>query len=274
METSAARRLVSTESTEVEDELLAQLGGSETFATREILPPDENCPFDLEVAAPRAVDVAKLYTLWHQEIPPTIQATLGPRFAVMLCHSLTPFYRIGRRRIGVASLGYMVTLEPQQSGCRTASLFPESKLVNFGKIDAEVQLGLDVGGELALPQEALTLANTGVPGLNIAGAKINATTNAQFGIAIHCAVSLVQVQAGPIGEGGARWNIYKAGEGMDVNHTLLQTLLVPEGTTQLHVQIDSWIREPRRFLKLFRSVEWKFPTVEYDVPLEAGPLHH
>ena len=272
MEACAAQHLVSTGSTEVEDELLLSLGGAQEFEYRDFLIPDEKCPFDLEVAAPRAVDVAKLYKLWHQRIPATIEAALGPRFAVMLCHSITPFYCSGRRPIGVASLGYTITFKPENSGFRTASLFPESKLVNYGKIDTEIQLGLDAGGELAVPKETLALANTAVPGLNIAGAKINATTDVQLGIAIQCVFSFVQAQAGPVGEGGARWNIYKVGQRIDVNHTLLHTLLVPSTTMALHCKIASWVREPRRFFKWLKAREWKFPTVEYDISLDSDPL--
>jgi hypothetical protein len=269
METSEPKLLVSIERVEIEDELLQQLAGQNEVEFREHTIADDSCPFDLEVAAPRAVDVAKLYKLWHLNIPPTIAAALGPHFAVLLCHSVTPFYRRGQRPVGVAGLGYTATLE--QSGCVTASLFPESKLVNYGKIEAELQLGLDCGGALAVPKETLTLADAAVPGLHIAGASINATTNAQFGIAIQCSFSFIQAQAGPVGAGGARWNIYKKGQRIDLNHTLLHTLLAPDHTKQLHVCIDSWVRQPRRVLGLLKGIEWTFPRVEYDVSLESQP---
>jgi len=270
METSEPKLLVSTETVEVEDELLQQLAGEHEIEFREHTIADDRCPFNLEVAAPRAVDVARLYKLWHQNIPPAIAAALGPQFAVLLFHSVTPFYRPGQRAVGVASLGYTATLE--QPGCVTASLFPESKLVNYGKIEAELQLGLDCGGALAVPKETLALADAAVPGLHIGGASIAATTNAQFGIAIRCSFSFIQAQAGPVGAGGARWNIYKGGQRIDLNHTLLHTLLAPDGTEQLHVYIDSWVRRPRRLLGLLKGVEWRFPRVEYDVSLESQPL--
>jgi hypothetical protein len=151
-------------------------------------------------------------------------------------------------------------------------LFPDSRLVSAGKIDSALELGLELGGALRVPDEALALANAAVPGLTIAGASINATTNAQVGIAIRCTFSFIQVQAGPVGEGGARWNIYKKGQRIDVNHTLLHTLLAPNGTKQLHVCIESWVRQPVKVLKLRKGIEWKFPQVEYDVSLESNPL--
>jgi hypothetical protein len=261
-------RLTSKERTEVEDEVLFGLSDVEAEGVQEAatLGADETCPFELEVAAPRAVDVAKLYKLWKRRIPETLEAALGPHFAVMLCQSLTPFYRHGRSQIGVASLGYRIWIEP--GGCRTASLFPESKLIKVGTLDTKVQLGLNAGGELALPDSGLQLANAAIPGLALNGINIDATTDAQFGIAIRCNISLVQVQAGAIGEGGAGWNIYKKGQRIDLNHPLLHTLLAPAGTKKLHAKIETWLREPTRFFGVLRGIEWRFPAVEYDISLE------
>jgi hypothetical protein len=261
--------LIAERQTEVEDEVLfrfsddeANQGVQEALA----LAADETCPFELEVAAPRAVDVAMLYKLWRLKVPETLEAALGPHFPVMVCQSLTPFYRHGGNRVGVASLGYRIRIEPE--GCRTASLFPESKLVKVGRLDASVQLGLDAGGELAVPDSVLQLANSTVPGLALNGIKIDAATDARFGIAIQCDVSLIHVQSGAIGEGGAGWNIYKQGQKIDINHALLHTLLAPHGTKKLHATIETWVRQPRRFLKLFRGIEWRFPPVTYDISLE------
>lgn len=85
-----------------------------------------------------------LYKLWERKIPETLEAALGPHFAVMVCQSLTPFYRHAGSQVGVANLGYRIRIEPE--GCRTAGVFPESKLVKVGGLDANVQLGLDAGG--------------------------------------------------------------------------------------------------------------------------------
>jgi hypothetical protein len=267
MVTSGARRLQATGFADVDDDVFASLVDEEEFRAAG-LTADENCPFELAVAAPRAVDVVKLYQLWKRPLPETLEASLGPHFAVMLCQSMTPFYRHGDRPIGVASLGYRIEVEP--AGCRTASVFPESKLLTVGTASANVKLGLNADGGLTVPKTALDLASS-IPGLSLNGIRIDATTDAHVGVALQCEISLVQVQAGPIGEGGAGWNIYKKGQRIDVQHALLHTLLAPNGTVALTAKIDTWVREPRRFFKVLRGREWRFPTVEYRVSLERNP---
>lgn len=270
MVTSEARRLQAIGFADVDDDVFASLMADEEEELRAgSLTADENCPFELEVAAPRAVDVVKLYQLWKRPLPETLEASLGPHFAVMLCQSMTPFYRHGGRPVGVASLGYRIEIEP--AGCRTASMFPESKLLTVGTASANVQLGLNADGGLDVPKTALDLA-TGIPGLSLNGVKIDATTDARVGVVLQCEISFVQVQAGPIGEGGAGWNLYKKGQRIDIQHALLHTLLAPNGTEALKSKINAWVREPRRFFKVIRGREWRFPTVEYDVSLERNPI--
>jgi len=269
MVTAPNTRLIAKGSSQIEDEVLSRLSDvelNEGIQETITLTADETCPIELEVAAPRAVDVAMLYKLWERKVPETLEAALGPHFAVMLCQSLTPFYRHGGHQVGVASLGYRIRIKPD--GCRTASLFPESKLVKVGTLDTNVQLGLAAGGELAVPDSILQLANTTVPGFVLNGIKIDAATDAKFGVAIQCDVSLVHVQAGAIGEGGAGWNIYKRGQRIDVNHALLHTLLAPHGTKNLHAKIQTWVRQPRGLFGPLRAIEWQFPVVEYDICLQ------
>jgi hypothetical protein len=263
-------RLQATGFVDVDDDVFESLMRDEKDEFRTAaLNPDENCPFELAVAAPRAVDVVKLYKLWKRPLPATLEASLGPHFAVMLCQSLTPFYRSGGRPVGVASLGYRIEIEP--TGCVIASVFPESKLLKVGTADVKIQLGLNADGGLDVPKTALALAS-GIPGLSLNGIRIDATTDTHVGVALQCEISFLQVQAGPIGQGGAGWNLYKKGQRIDIAHALVHTLLAPNGTKGLTAKIDTWVREPRRFLKLVRGREWRFPTVEYAVSLERTPL--
>ena len=129
---------------------------------------------------------------------------------------MTPFYRHGDRPVGVACLGYRIEIEP--AGCRTASLFPESKLVTIGKAGASIQLGLNADGGLDVPKTALSLASN-IPGLSLNGVKIDATTDAHIGVALQCEISFLQFQAGPIGEGGAGWNCPTRGASASTSST-------------------------------------------------------
>lgn len=113
---------------------------------------------------------------------------------------------------------------------------------------------------------------SGIPGLSLNGVKVEATTDAHIGVALQCEISFVQVQAGPIGEGGAGWNLYKKGQRIDIQHPLLHTLLAPNGTKALKVKINAWVREPRRFFRVLRGREWRFPSVDYAVSLERNPI--
>ena len=74
-----AQRLQATGFSDVEDDVLASLvtdEEGEEFRTIG-LAPDDTCPFELEVAAPRAIDVVKLYSLWKRPLPATLEASLG-----------------------------------------------------------------------------------------------------------------------------------------------------------------------------------------------------
>ena len=64
----------------------------------------------------------------------------------------------------------------------------------------------------------------------------------------------------------------KRGQRIDIQHPLIHTILAPNGTKALKAKIDAWVREPRRFFKLLRGREWRFPRVEYQVSLERTPV--
>ena len=86
--TAPNTRLIAKGSSQIEDEVLSRLSDvelNEGIQETITLTADETCPIELEVAAPRAVDVAMLYKLWERKVPETLEAALGPHFAVMLC---------------------------------------------------------------------------------------------------------------------------------------------------------------------------------------------
>lgn len=227
---------------------------------------DPDRPYDLEVVAPRAVDLRQLYRLAGKPLPPDIEAALGPRLPVLLYQGLTPFHKPGARPIGVWGMGYQVELEGGIDG-RTAAIAPEDRLFRTGEIEATVDVGVGGGGELAVPETALAVLNE-VPALPLHRARVHATGHARFGLALRLDFSLLQVQAAPLGAGGARWNLYRRAERLDRFQPLVQTLLVPEGTTRLALRLTTWVRRRGWFFGLLRGREWISRPERYEVSLE------
>jgi hypothetical protein len=225
---------------------------------------DPDNPFDLSAASPHAIDVLKLYSLSGLKVPPTIEASRGSTIPILLCHGLTPFYKPGVEPTGVWGMGYTATLKDVDAA--TVAVFPESKLLKVAQSRQELQFGLTAGGKIGVPDEGLALANQ-IPGVTMTGAELHATTNQEFGLAIRCSFSVLEVQAGPVGAGGARWNIYRTSERIDVFQPLFQTLLIPRGVERLCISVEMWVRRPFRFLAWTKVRQWLYPPVTFDVSL-------
>ena len=124
--------------------------------------------------------------------------------------------------------------------------------------------GLEVGGGFQVPQETLQLTAQ-IPGLSLTGASLHATTDQTFGLALECSFSLLEVQAGPVGAGGVRWNLYRGRERIDTYHPLFHTLRIPEGTRSLRLVVEAWVRRSGRFFGLGRARHWHYPAQEFEV---------
>jgi hypothetical protein len=228
---------------------------------------DEACEFDLEVMKPRAVDIRALMQQQGEDLPPALHATLGPRRPLLLYHGFTPFHKRGASPTPIWGMGYDVRLKGVDGA--TVSIEPGSAVEKVGEIEQNVSIGLDIGGELQLAGEALELLSE-VPGFSMKGVKVFATTHNRFSLALHLELSLLKVVAGPVGAGGARWDIYRTRERLDHFQPLVQTLLVPEDTERLHFEVETWIRRRGKFFGLISAREWTFPGQEFDVSLEGA----
>jgi hypothetical protein len=242
----------------------AQRGG--TGAEAEPTAADTEPPFDLQVVKPRAVDVRKFCQLVNKPVPPDIEAALGPRIPVLLYHGLTPFHRPGQKPLPVWGLGYEVQLEGGDAS--TVALEPDTRLLSLVKGKLEAQVGLSADGAMEVPSGTLQVINA-VPGVTLQGARVHATSNAQFGLAIQFDLSVLEVQAGPVGAGGARWNLYQAHERLDRFQPLLHTLLVPAGTQRLNLVVKTWVRSRARWLGLIKARQWSPPEERFEVSLEG-----
>ena len=260
-------RVASTGYQEIDDPIFTLLDEQiQPPAFRSPTPSGLGEPFDLEVARPRAVDIRRLYGLLGQEVPPEITAALGPSSPILLCHGLTPFYKPGQCPIGVWGMGYKITLN--RLGGSTVALFPDSDLIEVAKVSQKLRLGVAVGGEISMPIEGLEIVNN-IPGFQLAKSMLHATTDQTYGIAIDCSFSVMKIQAGPVGNGGARWNLYRADERIDLHQPLFHSLLVPAGTESIQLTIETWIRRSQRLFRWRSPRQWLYPPIDFDVSLEG-----
>jgi hypothetical protein len=228
--------------------------------------PDDRPPFDLEVVKPRAVDIRKLWALTGQDVPAEIQSAVGARVPILLHQGLTPFHPAGAPKRRVWGLGYEIRVNDLDAA--TVSLAPPSRSYEIGRLEQKTQLGLGIGGALAVPEAALK-AVAEIPGVTLEGARLQITNDSQFRIGIELSLSVLEVQAGPVGAGGARWNFYAGRERLDTFHPLLHTLLVPAGTQELSVSVKTWVRRRARWLGLVSARQWTSPDVPFHVSLEG-----
>ena len=268
---SQAQIIASTTWRDIDDPILAALERSDVppaeAALRDIPPRVPDRPFDLEVAKPRAISVERLYQLLNKPVPADVQAALGATVPILLAHGMTPFYKAGHRPSGVWGQGYQCTIDSER--CDTVSLIPESRKYDVIHARQTLTFGLTAGGQLATPPvPTLPLGGSGLT-IDLAGATLSGTTDQQFAVALNCTFSVLEVQAGPIGAGGARWNLYRGRESIDTFQPLFQTLLVPRGTATLRFTIDTWVRGSGRFFGLVGAREWVYPPVTFDVSLES-----
>lgn len=234
--------------------------GRELAPVPEALRP-EACPFDLEVATPYAVDLRRLCELNATKMPPEVEAKLGASVPILIYHRMTPFAQAGERSHGIWGLGYSVRPTGLPSAT-TVDLVPSTKLATFvstrfkiaadmgigGRIELPsslVNIGVGAGGELGPAGDPATAAGAIVPGWPISDARLSLSADAQFAfiLGLDLDLSLLEVQAGPVGAGGARWNLYRRGKRIDVTQSLVHTLTVPQGVTGLKLRVTTWICE-------------------------------
>jgi len=265
-------RLTSQSIALVDDELLEQLD-DEAEAEAALFapmgfeqPPDgaeDDRPFELEVARPYAVDLAKLFLLAGKPTPPVVGADAGTHRALLLSHALTAFAPAGHRPTSIWGMGYEVSLHGLEDAV-TLSLSPDDQFESIGSAKVDVNVGLTAGGKLSLMAPALVGSALG---LNLPGVDLIASTDDNFSLGFNIGLRLVAVQAGPVGAGGARWNLYRHGRDLRGSQALLQTVLIPAGVSELDVELKTWVRHRRLFSGRRQSQEYLFPVERYRLTL-------
>ena len=235
---------------------------------RAAAPPDPaTCPFDLEVPPPYAVDLLRLCEINGAKVPPEIRAKLGPNTAVLICHRLTPFAQEGERPHGIWSMGYTAKLSGQPAAT-TIGLVPDTKLTSVAAAEAKVDVGVGAGGEFGLLEGTAAAAGTATGGL-VRDVKLSLSADAKFAfiLSLDLDVSLLEIHAGPVGAGGARWDLYRRGKRIDVRQSLAHTVVVPKGTASLKLVVETWIRESNWLGG--PATQWTFAPQRFTVSLEG-----
>jgi|SRR6267378_480127 len=270
MDSEMEVRLFTVGSEEVEDETLESWDREfpgESGSYRKVPARESDDPFDLAVAKPRAVSIERLYGLLGRKIPEHIQASLGANVPVLLFHNLTPFYKPGRRPTGIWGMGYQCKVNDQR--CATVALFPVSRKYDVIHVSEQVSLGIAAGGEIGIREPEVFQALADPIEVKLMNTRLRATTDNEFAVAAECTFSVLEVQAGPLGAGGARWNLYRGRDSVETQQALFHSMLVPRGTGRLTFTIETWIRRSGRFFGLIGTRHWTYPAQTFQVSLEG-----
>ncbi|MDH0865769.1 hypothetical protein [Mitsuaria sp. GD03876] len=224
-------------------------------------------PYDLEPEAPRALSLAKLLQLSGAPMPPEIQATVGEHEALIVLHGLTPFHAEGARPQEIWGMGYSA-VPKDCDAARTVSFEPSDRVIKAIEVNQTLAIDLDVHGRMVA---GVPEAGAG-PALPLAaGLAGGASTRQGFALSLQLEWSAVEVQAGPVGSGGVRWNLYRQGRRIDRYHRLMHTLLVPRGTRTLTFEVDTWVRRQGLFGGLLGTRHWQSPRREFTLNVETVP---
>ena len=151
-------------------------------------------------------------------------------------------------------------------GARTVAYEPGNQVIKVAEVNQRIALDLSADGRLAAGVPGVA-SDAGLP--LAAGVSTAASTQQGFLLSLRVDWSAVEIQAGPIGAGGARWNIYRQTSRLDRHHRLVQTLLVPSAVTTVTIEVKTWVRRRGWFFGLFGTREWSPPPRRFPINIET-----
>ncbi|HUS29393.1 MAG TPA: hypothetical protein VMZ53_12830, partial [Kofleriaceae bacterium] len=199
-----------------------------------------------------------------QAEPPGITASLGPRIPILLQHVITPFPVDGKAPGKVWGLGY--EFEPHDVDANTVSVAPDDEVLKIGQIGQEVEMGVELGGKIGVPQGALS-ALAAAPAVSLTNASLRASTSQSFQFSLHLKLTLRKLVGAGFGAGGAQWKLYRQDEPIDKPHTLLQTLLVAEGTKSIKCSVRTWAKQAGFLGTSLGAKFWPYPDQAFEISL-------
>lgn len=225
----------------------------------------EHCPFEMGVAQPRAMSLAKLYELTSSPVPPEILATVGrARLPIIIVHSMTPFSRFGYPPTRVWGLGYQI--DPASTDIVPVDFAPRSEFQEIADAGAEVHLGVSGDGKISADPVVLQAVNA-VPGVNLNGLSASAGAKANVSLDLRLKLYVLKIMAGIVGR-GVRWDFIEQDERMDRSLTMMHTILVPRDLEAIDMDVKVWVRRRRRFFDLKAARTWLIEPQRLTVDIE------
>jgi hypothetical protein len=219
-------------------------------------------PFELGIPRPRAIDLRKLWKLGGKKPDETILAALGPSRPILLAHAVTAFPVGTGRPPRVWGIRYRSTVFGTDAD--TVDLQPTTELLDLVEVDSKADIGITLGGKLSvLPR--VTGALDQLPGVELNGASVGASTDQKAALRIQFTLSVPKVISGPDANGGAAWQLFAQDRRLEGHQAMLQTLLVPKAAKRLRVEIVSSVAAAG----WFGPREWRYETASFDVPLDG-----
>jgi hypothetical protein len=252
-----------TDEAEAEAELFAPMGAEPAAPAEEN--PDQT--YSLVLAPPVAIDLRRALAgvAGHPQLALT-EAFVGLPASVLLCHTMTPFALPGERPVPIWAMGYQVELLGV-AAARTVSLVPASEVTTTATVSVSAGMRLEAGAGL----DPLGLLNAVVP-MPLPDVHLKASTDGQIRLELaDFKVQAVRVIAGPVGAGGAMWQLYRHREVLNVSQVLLHVLALPAEVDQLTVRLSAWVSRRGLFGMKPENRTWRTPAQDFTISLAASP---
>lgn len=193
-------------------------------------------PLDVEVVKPIALSLKRIF---EASASPFKDALGDNKIPIVIRHGLTPFFPATTRPRPIWGLGYQAKLAEDAA---TIDFAPKTEMLEVGSVDQHLWFGLTTGGKLstiaATENEVLQpLAGIDLPDIEIGGGVGN-----KLELRARIKLELLKVQAGPIGAGGVRWNLYRQDKTLVAFTPLVQTMLVSPDTKKLTFEVVTWAK--------------------------------
>jgi len=227
-------------------------------------------PFRIGLPRPRAIDLIALWRLSKKKPDPLVRAALGPKMPILLSHGITAFPAPARKPARVWGLGYDCSIFDVEAD--TVAVAPSTELLDIASVGANASIEVQLDGGLGVP-EPLKEAASLIPGVTLTEASVHIGDDVNAAVFLNFRVSVPKVISGPDRDGGASWSLYSQDRQIAGYQPLFQTILVPEGTRSIRVDVKSWVREAGW---LGPAKTWRFETQSFEVPLTTGgtPARH
>ena len=245
---------------EAEEALFAPMGGEEV--SRRIEDPDRT--YDLVLAPPAVVDLRRM--LGQQaghSVLSFAEAFVGQPVPILVCHAITPFSVPGERLAPIWRMDYQAELVGVEQA-RTVSVVPASEVVTKASVSVGTGMSLAAGAKLASPLGALAAM------FPLPDAHLEASADGEVRLKLpDFKIEAVKVIAGPYGAGGAKWELYRRRDVLNVSQALLHVVALPAGVDQLTLRLQAWVCRRGWFGMKRENRVWRTPVRHVVVSLAA-----